>query len=86
MSFQAGAIVNELQTQDMEISSENSTPTSEHYSSIAAQHQHHQMMDVHIPQSSASGPGPPVTSSCSMPPKLLHCVSRTEVSHVQTAS
>ncbi|KAK7574490.1 hypothetical protein V9T40_011681 [Parthenolecanium corni] len=83
----SGAIVNELQTQDMEISSENSTPTSEHYTSMTAhQHQHHQMMDVHIPQSSASGPGPPVTSSCSMPPKLLHCVSRTELKPESTSS
>lgn len=83
--LQAGAIVNELQTQDMEISSENSTPTSEHYTSSMAS-QHHQMMDVHIPQSSASGPGPPVTSSCSMTPKLMHCVSRAEVSLIRVYS
>lgn len=70
----------ESQTQDMEISSENSTPTSEHCQStdVTAQ-QHHQLMDVHVPQSSSSGPGPPIVSSNTTSKLLLHKASRTEV-------
>ncbi|XKL68917.1 hypothetical protein PGB90_006686 [Kerria lacca] len=76
----SSAMICESQTQDMEISSENSTPTSEHCQStdVTAQ-QHHQLMDVHVPQSSSSGPGPPIVSSNTTSKLLLHKASRTEI-------
>lgn len=65
---------NESQAQDMEISSENSTPTSEHYTPAAVAQQQQDV--THLSLNSSSGPGPPIGSIGSS--KLSH-PSRTEV-------
>lgn len=70
-----------MQTQDMEISSEGSTPTSEHYTSSVTPQQH-LLTDVHLPPNSSSivGAGPLVSSSSSVALKLATLnASRTEV-------
>lgn len=81
--------VNESQTQDMEISSENSTPTSERYApsgnpqQLQQQQQQQQNQDVHLPHNSNTGPGPPPSSTPSSTSKILqHSISRAEVRQV----
>lgn len=77
-----GAMAGEMQTQDMEISSEGSTPTSEHYTPSLTPQQH-QLADAHLPQNSSNVPGSLTSSSASAASKLLsHSAPRTEVGPV----
>lgn len=70
-------MVVEGQSQDMEISSEGSTPTSEHYTASIP---HHSLADGHLPSNLSAGSGslPPLSATTS---KLLqHSASRSDVS------
>lgn len=73
------ALGNESQAQDMEISSENSTPTSEHYTPMVMPQQ--QLDVTHLSLNSSGGPGPPggslISSKLSHPSRTEVCILRT---------
>lgn len=76
----AGAMVGEGQPQDMEISSEGSTPTSEHYPTTLPPQQHHSLIDAHVPSSSSTITGSLVSLSSTVNKSLQPGIIRSEVS------
>lgn len=75
-------MVGEGQPQDMEISSEGSTPTSEHYTGTAPP-QHHSLADAHLPQNSTAGSGSVASLSSTGSKLLQHSTSRSEVRYLK---